>query len=248
MFNWVESLFNFLNIDSDQFIFSSFFKNVGKILNALNPTSDTFFLKQLFTWLNPASDDFILKKIGDFFTTLLDYLNPFSDNFILLKLWDFFTSLISYINPVSDNFFGKKLIDMFQDLFQFIFVPSQERIDAITNTVKVKFEFVDSVKTAINSVKDLLNNLGNAPKITLNLKATKYTQAQNTVVFDLSWYAPYKTYGDLVITGFVYLMFIWRLLVTLPSIINGVGGSAITFEKIGSDTELHRSPFFDDRD
>ena len=225
LFNWVGSLFDFFNIDGDKFIFSSFFKNVGDILKTLNPTSDTFFLKKLFNWLNPTSDDFILKK-----------------------LWDFFKTLISYINPTSDDFLGKKLIEMFQDLFQFIFVPSQERIDAITNTVKAKFEFVDSVKTAVNSVKDLLNNLGNAPKITLNLKATKYTAEQNAVVFDLSWYAPYKTYGDLVITGFVYLMFIWRLLVTLPNIINGVGGSAITFEKIGADTELHRSPFFDDRD
>lgn len=248
LFNWVESLFDFFNIDSSQFIFSSFFENVGKILKTLNPTSDTFFLKKLFAWLNPASDDFILKKLWAFFTTLIDYLNPLSDNFILLKLWNFFTTLISYINPLSDDFLGKKLIEMFQDLFKFIFVPSQERIDAITNTVKAKFEFVDSIKTAVNSVKDILNNLGNAPKITLNLKATKYTQAQNTVVFDLSWYAPYKTYGDLVITGFVYLMFIWRLLVTLPSIINGSGGSAIMFEKIGADTELHRSPFFDDRD
>lgn len=223
MFDWVGSLFDFFNIDSSNFIFGNFFKNVGNILKTLNPTSDTFFLKKLFSWLNPTSDDFILKK-----------------------LWEFFKTLISYIDPTSDDFFGKKLIELFQDLFKFIFVPSQERIDAIVNTVKAKFEFVDSIKTAINSVKDILNNLGNAPKITLNLKATKYTEAQNTVVFDLSWYAPYKTYGDLVITGFVYLMFIWRLFVTLPNIVNGVGGSAKTFEDIGAYTESHRSPFHDD--
>lgn len=225
LFDTVSGLFDFFDIDSSQFIFSSFFENVGNILKTLNPTSDTFFLKKLFSWLNPASDDFILKK-----------------------LWEFFKTLISYINPTSDDFLGKKLIEMFQDLFQFIFVPSQERIDAITNTVKAKFEFVDSVKTAINSVKDILNNLGNAPKITLNLKATKYTEAQNAVVFDLSWYAPYKAYGDLVITGFIYLMFIWRLFVSLPNIINGVGSGRAYFEKIEDVTEKTRSPFFDDRD
>lgn len=198
--------------------------------------------------MNPLSENFILLKLWDFLTTLLDYLNPFSENFILLKIWNFFTTLISYINPFSENFFAYKLIELLKDALNFLFVPSEERINGITNTIKAKFEFVDSIKTSVNSVKDILNNLGNAPKITLNLKATKYTEAQNTVVFDLSWYSPYKTYGDLVITGFVYLMFIWRLLVTLPNIINGVGGSLITFEKIGSDTELHRSPFFDDRD
>lgn len=226
----------------------------------MNPFSDNFFMKKLWEFLKDILSAIgnIAQAIGDvispifsplwnFITNVLSWLNPFSDNFILLKLWDFFTTLISYINPFSDNFFGKKLIEMFQDLFKFIFVPSEERINAITNTIKAKFEFVDSVKTAINSVKDILNNLGNAPKITLNLKATKYTEAQNAVVFDLSWYAPYKTYGDLVITGFVYLMFIWRLFVTLPNIINGSGG-AVIFDKIGSDNELHRSPFFDDRD
>ena len=102
------------------------------------------------------------------------------------------------------------------------------------------------MKNCVNSIKDILNNLGNAPKITLNLKATKYTEAQNTVVFDLSWYSPYKTYGDLVITGFIYLMFIWRVFVTLPNLINGAGGSAKLFEDIGEYTESHRSPFHDD--
>lgn len=230
-----------------------------KLLNLLNPFSDDFFMKKLWEFLKDILSSIanIAEAIGNvigplfsplwnFITNVLSWLNPFSENFILLKLWDFFTTLISYINPFSENFFAYKLIDLFQDLFKFIFVPSQERIDAIINTVKAKFEFVDSVKTAINSVKDILNNLGNAPKITLNLKATKYTEAQNTVVFDLSWYAPYKTYGDLVITGFVYLMFIWRLFVTLPNIVNGVGGSAKTFEDIGSYTESHRSPFHDD--
>ena len=243
LFDTVSGLFDIFDIDSSQVIFSSFFENVGNILKALNPTSDTFFLKKLFAWLNPTSDDFILKKLWEFLKDIISAIGNIAQAIgnvisgIFSPLWNFITTFLDLFNPTSDNF-----------IFKIVFVPSQERIDAITNTVKAKFEFVDSIKTAVNSVKDLLNNLGNAPKITLNLKATKYTEEQNTVVFDLSWYAPYKAYGDLVITGFVYLMFIWRLLVTLPSIINGTGGSAITFEKIVSDTELHRSPFFDDRD
>lgn len=60
--------------------------------------------------------------------------------------------------------------------------------------------------------------------MTLNLGATKYTEAQNTVVLDLSWYSPYKSYGDLVLTGFIYLFFLWRLFINLPNIIHGLGG------------------------
>ena len=138
---------------------------------------------------------------------ILDYLNPFSDNFILKLIIQGIGNILSYINPFSDNFFGKKLVELFGDLLEFLFVPSEERITAIQNTVSSKFAFVDSIKTAVNSIQDMINNVGNSPKFTLNLKATKYTQASNYVILDLSWYAPYKAYGDLILTGFIYVFF-----------------------------------------
>lgn len=156
--------------------------------------------------------------------SILSYINPLSENFFLLNLWNFLTNIVSYINPLSENFFGYKIIDLLSDLFEYLFIPSQERITAITNTVSSKFAFVDSIKYSINSIKDIINNVGNAPKLTLNLGATKYTQAGNYTIIDLSWYAPYKTYGDLVLTGFIYLFFIWCLFVHLPNIIHGTAG------------------------
>lgn len=42
----------------------------------------------------------------------------------------------------------------------------------------------------------------------------------------MSWYAPYKAYGDLIITGFVYVFFIWRIFIKLPGIISGTSGVA----------------------
>lgn len=212
-------------------LFKEFIKT---FLNLFNPLSKDFilykvilFLGDILDYLNPFSDNFILKGILDFFSELLSYINPFSDNFILKKIVDFFIELLSYINPFSENFFVYKLIELLKEALNFLFVPSQERLEAIPNIVKAKFEFIESIKIAVNSVKNILNNLGNAPKISLNLGATKYTPALNMVVFDLSWYAPYKSYGDLILTGFIYLMFIWRLLVRLPSIIHGQSGSVL---------------------
>lgn len=72
---------------------------------------------------------------------------------------------------------------------------------------------------------DILNNLGNAPKLTINVDKTKYTEAQNLTIIDLSWYKPYKTYGDLILTGFIYAFFLWRLFISLPNIVNGTGGT-----------------------
>lgn len=195
LFKNVAGLFDAFDINGDKFIFSDFFSNIGKMLSWLNPFSDNFFLKGLFNILNPLSDDFFLKK-------LFNWLNPFSDDFI-----------------------GKKIVELLSNALQALFVPSEERINAVYNTVANKFEFIESIKIAINSTQDLLNNTGNSPKLTLNVGATKYTEAQNVTVLDLAWYSQFKPYGDLVLTGFIYLFFLWRLFISLPKIIHGVGGA-----------------------
>ena len=61
----------------------------------------------------------------------------------------------------------------------------------------------------------------------MTIGATKYNNEQKVIVLDFSWYAPYKTYGDLIITGFVYAFFLWRLFINLPNITHGLGGSSI---------------------
>lgn len=56
---------------------------------------------------------------------------------------------------------------------------------------------------------------------------SKYFEGELTYI-DMSWYKPFKPYGDLVITGFVYLFFLWRLFVHLPGIIHGSSGSVVS--------------------
>lgn len=162
--------------------------------------------------------------------SILNYLNPFSDDFILKGFGEWLASIVSYLNPFSDNFFGKKLVSLFSDLLQSLFIPSQERLTAIQNTVTSKFDFIESIKIAINSIKDLLNGAGNAPSITLTLKSTKYTNEMNVKVIDMSWYEPYKAYGDLIITGFVYAFFAWRTYIKINSILNGAAGTVENLE------------------
>jgi len=105
-----------------------------------------------------------------------------------------------------------------------LFVPSEERITALTDSVSSKFNFVDSIKLSIDSMVDIVNNVGAVPKLNIELGATKYTEA-TTVSIDFSWYAPFKSYGDLVITGFCYAMYLWRLFIKLPGIISGSAGN-----------------------
>lgn len=91
--------------------------------------------------------------------------------------------------------------------------------------VSSKFGFIDSIKLAVQSIQNIANNLGNVPKLELSVGSTKYTEAQTLTVIDFSWYAPFKTYGDLIITGFVYVFFLWRLFINIPNIIHGLGGA-----------------------
>lgn len=159
---------------------------------------------------------------------MVDWLNPLSDNFILTKIIQGLADILSFLNPNSDKFIGKVIVDLFKDLFNVLFVPSEERVTAITNTVQSKFAFVENIKTAVNSLNDLLNSTGNAPVITVNVGSTKYTGEANIKVIDMSWYAPFKPYGDLVVTGFAYAFFVWQLFLNITGIINGASGTIYT--------------------
>lgn len=99
---------------------------------------------------------------------------------------------------------------------------------------------MDSIKYSIEYIENMFNNLGNAPKLELTLGQTKYTPEQKYIVIDFSFYAPYKTYGDLILTGFIYIFFLWRLFTSIPNIINGQGG--------GYGGYISQDPFKDLRD
>lgn len=73
-------------------------------------------------------------------------------------------------------------------------------------------------------MEDIINNTGTSPKLTIDVGATKYTEAQKLTVLDLSFYKEYKPYGDLILTGFIYAIFLWRFFISIPNILNASGG------------------------
>lgn len=134
--------------------------------------------------------------------------------------------MIDYLNPSSEKFLGTKIVELFKNLFESLFVPDEERLTAIPNTIKSKFGFIDTIKEAINALQNIFNNLGNAPKLESSNIESKYYNGKLTII-DMSWYEPFKPYGDVVLTGFIYLMFLWRLFVHAPSIIHGANGMSV---------------------
>lgn len=178
------------------------------------------------SYINPLSENFILKDVNNSFISLLDYINPFSDNFILKNLIEGVGNIINYLNPFSENFFGYKITEMFKTLLTDLFVPDEELINSKLTEIQGKFSFVDRIKIAANSIKELIEDTKSAPTLKINIGSTKYNESKVITLIDMSWYAPYKQYGDMFISAFMYLLFIWRVYSNLPNIISGVGNSS----------------------
>ena len=110
---------------------------------------------------------------------------------------------------------------MLKNLFTELFVPSTDVLTELQETVSSKFGFVDSIKLAISDIQEMMENIENgSAKLTVDIDS-KYYQGEATML-DLGWYAKFKDYGDLVFTGFLYVLFFWRLYKSIPNILAGI--------------------------
>lgn len=110
-----------------------------------------------------------------------------------------------------------------------VFVPDQaaaiQKVDAMGEYFKFRDDLIYIAKEFETRVFHITPN----PILKIPLGKVlipKYRGAfGNYFIVDLTWYAYYKEFGDKVILAFVWAVFIWRLFVLLPGIINGaVGG------------------------
>ena len=148
---------------------------------------------------------------------------------------------MNYVHDVVDNFgeytyykdynahFENEKDNFFIALFKKLFIPSEERLIAISNVVSSKFSFIDTIKNTINTISDIFNNLKDSPTLVVRNINSKYYNGDLTYI-DMSWYSPFKEYGDNIITAIIYIFFIFRLYNHIPNIINGVSNG---YEIIG---------------
>lgn len=80
----------------------------------------------------------------------------------------------------------------------------------------------------------MIENIENGTsKFNLDIESDYYEG--EVTILDLAWYVPFKPYGDLVFTGFAYVLFVWRLYKSIPNIINGVASTTGTITRGGGD-------------
>lgn len=107
---------------------------------------------------------------------------------------------------------------------QAIFVPDAALVAEIAGTFNGKFGFLGDL---YGIVADLFNLSPDAepPCIYIHLQ-----NAEGNVVYggtekalDMSWFTRYKPITDAIISGFLWLFFVWRLFKRAPDIISGAG-------------------------
>lgn len=212
-------------------------QGIDNVINAI--TSGLTSVYNTIKDLNDAIGEWIIglgESIGNFFSSLGDIIGDLGTN-----IGGWFSDLgsnlgnwLSYINPFSENFFGYKLIEMLQEALVYLFTPSDANIEELQSTINSKFGFIESIRIAVNNIQDMLENIENGTsEFTIDIDSEVYEG--EVVLFDLAWYAPFKSYGDLVFTGFAYVLFVWRIWKAIPSILNGFSSVTSGISKGGGD-------------
>ena len=70
--------------------------------------------------------------------------------------------------------------------------------------------------------------------MTKSKSATITSDNDQIPILDMSFYEPYKPYGDLILSGILWTFFLWRLWVRAPDIISGAGMVIIDGTKISN--------------
>lgn len=109
-------------------------------------------------------------------------------------------------------------------------VPDEDYLTDRVNALCEEFAFADSiVKTAKELKVGLAGVTTEPPVIYINLGATRgsYDIGGTVPFLDLRWYAEYKPTVDSLISAFLWICFVWRMLVKLPGIISGMPGDFV---------------------
>lgn len=189
----------------------------------------------------------------DFFAQLADLISaPFER--LWNRIWNFFEPWLSTIGdwfsqvradiqalPGRFETWFQDLIDLVGDLpdavadaasevkeaVQSLVVPEEDYLTAKVEALCAEFAFADSiVKTAQAMQTGLAGVTTEPPVIYINLGATRgsYNIGGTVPFLDLRWYAEYKPTVDAIISAFLWICFVWRMLLKLPGIISGMPG------------------------
>lgn len=142
----------------------------------------------------------IAEKIGAFFTTLWGWLQ---------NIIDAITALPAAI--------AEKIGALFK--------PDEALLTEITDAFKGKFGFFSTLKQFGNDLFGMTPET-EPPVIWVHLENAEskygYSYGDKQKIFDMTWYQKYKASVDGLLSGFLWLGYLWLLFKRAPSILNGM--------------------------
>lgn len=167
----------------------------------------------LTTNIQPVIDS-LLSTVGSIYVALPTGLQS-SVNALSVTVGNIFTSLGSLADNVANP-----IVNTLTALF----VPDTVAINNAINDLKDNFSFVNDFKGIVKSVIDTAVEPHDYITIyNWNKDGNKYDKRDSYRIY-FTWYTPYRPYVNAIIIALVYLIFVWRIFIKLPSIISGTGG------------------------
>lgn len=136
------------------------------------------------------------------------------------------------LTGISDILSGiaSSIVEPIKTFLQWLFVPDTTQINAKFQEIRAKYGFVESIIETGEALGGVFSRSTMAeqepPVIYIDFGAaeTEYTWGGKIKVLDLSWYARFKPSVDKILGSIMWVFFIWRVYVRLPSIISGSSG------------------------
>ena len=121
----------------------------------------------------------------------------------------------------------KTLVDAIVLALTAVFVPAVGYWDAKVAALQAKFPLFNSILTTGKGFSGFFSGLGTRPPIIyIDLgSSASWAMGGRTIFLDLTWYSQYKPTMDLVIAGFLWLLFAWRFFLRLPGLLRGEVGT-----------------------
>ena len=181
---------------------------------------------------------------------------------IVEKISAFFTTLWGWLQDIIDEI--KALPAAIAEKVGALFTPDEALVTEITDTFKGKFGFLSTLKQFANDLFGMTAD-SEPPVIWVHLENAEskfgYTYGDKQKILDFTWYQKYKASVDGLLSGFLWLGYLWLLFKRAPDILNGMsmdggllpalqtGGDVSGAPRIGSgDPSMHYGNGFTFRD
>ena len=149
---------------------------------------------------------------------------------IAASITEFFTvTFPAWITDVKEWALAlpKTLVDAIVLALTAVFVPAVGYWDAKVAALQAKFPLFSSILTTGKGFSGFFSGLGTRPPVIyIDLgSSASWAMGGRTIFLDLTWYSQYKPTMDLVIAGFLWLLFAWRFFLRLPGLLRGEVGT-----------------------